>query len=194
MKRPMGATVAVAVSCLSGLVATGIADAQVLSTMPPPTFGGRMMGSSEAGGSFALPIVEEQINVDIDGQHATTRLRQTFHNRSATASRGSTRCAPGRAPSADGFAYWNGEQKIVGEVFERERRAAGVRERDPRGAAIPGLLEENGDGVFSFTVSPIEPGRAEARRGQLRAVAAARTCRRSSCTAPITTPGQPRSP
>ena len=49
MKRPMGATVAVAVSCLSGLVATGIADAQVLSTMPPPTFGGRLMALQRGG-------------------------------------------------------------------------------------------------------------------------------------------------
>ena len=83
MKRSVAAAaVVVAFSCLSGPEGSRVADAQVLSTMPPPTFGSRLMGVSEAGGSFALPVVEEQINVDIDGQHASTRLRQTFYNRS----------------------------------------------------------------------------------------------------------------
>jgi Ca-activated chloride channel family protein len=164
----MGATVAVAVSCLSGLIATGIADAQVLSTMPPPTFGGRMMGSSEAGGSFALPIIEEQINVDIDGQYATTRLRQTFHNRSDNRIEGLYTLRAGPGTKADGFAYWNGEQKIVGEVFERGV-ARQVYQNVTRRRRDPGLLEETGDGVFSFAVSPIEPGerkRVEVNYGQ----------------------------
>ena len=120
MKRPVGATVAVALSCLSGLVGTGVADAQVLSTMPPPTFGGRMMASSEAAGSFALPIVDEKITVDIDGQYARTQLRQTFHNRSDNRVEGLYTLRAGPGTKADGFAYWNGEQKIVGEVFERQ--------------------------------------------------------------------------
>ena len=157
MKRPMGATVAVAVSCLSGLVATGIADAQVLSTMPPPTFGGRLMATSEAGGSFALPIIEEQLNVDIDGQYASTRLRQTFHNRSDNRIEGLYTLRAGPGTKADGFAYWNGEQKIVGEVFERGV-ARQVYQNVTRRRRDPGLLEETGDGVFSFAVSPIEPG------------------------------------
>ena len=64
---------------------TGEAEAQVLWPEPqqPPTFGGQMLGRSEAGGSWALPIVEEQITVDVDGQHASMRLRQTFHNRTS---------------------------------------------------------------------------------------------------------------
>jgi Ca-activated chloride channel family protein len=164
----MGATVAVAVSCLSGLVATGIADAQVLSTMPPPTFGGRLMATSEAGGSFALPIIEEQLNVDIDGQYASTRLRQTFHNRSDNRIEGLYTLRAGPGTKADGFAYWNGEQKIVGEVFERGV-ARQVYQNVTRRRRDPGLLEETGDGVFSFAVSPIEPGerkRVEVNYGQ----------------------------
>jgi Ca-activated chloride channel family protein len=157
MKRPMGAAVAAAVLCLSGLAATGVADAQVLSTMPPPTFGSRLLGSSEAGNSFVLPIVEEQINVDIDGQYASTRLRQTFHNRSDNRVEGLYTLRAGPGAKADGFAYWNGEQKIVGEVFERGV-ARQVYQNVTRRRRDPGLLEETGDGTFSFAVSPIEPG------------------------------------
>ena len=107
MKRPVAAAILAAFACLSGPAGTGVADAQVLTTMPPPTFGGRMIGSSEAGGSYLLPIVEEQVNVDIDGQYATTRLRQTFHNRMPKPVEGlnTLRSRPGT--KADRFANWN---------------------------------------------------------------------------------------
>ena len=169
MKRLVAAVV-VAAAWLPGIWRSGgEAEAQVLwPVSPPPQFGGRLVGVSEAGGSIALPIVDEQINVDIDGQHATTRLRQTFYNRSGDRIEGqyTLRVAPG--VRADGFAYWNGEQKIVGEVFERGTarqvyRNVTSRRRDP------GLLEETGDGVFSFVVFPIEPNerkRVEVSYGQ----------------------------
>ncbi|HEY5447664.1 MAG TPA: VWA domain-containing protein [Polyangia bacterium] len=168
MKRSMAAAVLAVFACLSGPAGTGVADAQVLSTMPPPTFGGRMIGSSEAGGSYVLPIVEEQINVDIDGQHATTRLRQTFHNRMAYPVEGLYTLRAGSGTKAEGFAYWNGEQKIVGEVFERGV-ARQVYQNVTRQRRDPGLLEETGDGVFSFAVSPIASGerkRVEVSYGQ----------------------------
>jgi Ca-activated chloride channel family protein len=169
MKRPVVAAAFVAAaSCLSGPVGSGVADAQVLSTTPPPTFGGRLIGASEAAGSFALPIVEEKITVDIDGQYASTRLRQTFHNQSGNRVEGLYTLHAGPGTKADGFAYWNGEQKIVGEVFERGV-ARQVYQNVTRRRRDPGLLEETGDGVFSFAVSPIEPGerkRVEMSYGQ----------------------------
>jgi Ca-activated chloride channel family protein len=114
-----------------------------------------MIFRSEAGGSSALPIVEEQINVDIDGQHATTRLRQVFFNRSDSRIEGLYTLRAGPGVRAQGFAYWNGEQKIVGEVFERGV-ARQVYQNVTRRRRDPGLLEEIGDGVFSFAVAPIE--------------------------------------
>ena len=172
MKRSVAAAIVMlaAVSWFPGATGTGEAEAQVLwpEPPPPPQFGGSLIGRSEGGGSTALPIVDEQINVDIDGQHATTRLRQTFYNRSGDRIEGqyTLRVAPG--VRANGFAYWNGEQKIVGEVFERGvarqvYRNVTSRRRDP------GLLEETGDGVFSFVVFPIEPNerkRVEVSYGQ----------------------------
>ena len=95
-------------------------------------------------------------------------MRQTFYNRSGDRIEGqyTLRVAPG--VRANGFAYWNGEQKIVGEVFERGvarqvYRNVTSRRRDP------GLLEQTGDGVFSFVVFPIEPNerkRVEVSYGQ----------------------------
>src|SRR5262245_49682154 len=80
MKRLVAAAAVWAAVSWSG---AGEAEAQVLWPEPAqaPQFGSQMIGRSEAGGSMLLPIVEEQISVDVDGQHATTRLRQTFHNR-----------------------------------------------------------------------------------------------------------------
>jgi hypothetical protein len=172
MKRSVAAAIIMlaAVSWLPGAAGTGEAEAQVLwpEPPPPPQVGSSLIGRSEGGGSTALPILDEQINVDIDGQHATTRLRQTFYNRSGDRIEGqyTLRVAPG--VRASGFAYWNGEQKIVGEVFER-----GVARQVYRNVTSqrrdPGLLEETGDGVFSFVVFPIEPNerkRVEVSYGQ----------------------------
>jgi Ca-activated chloride channel family protein len=160
MKRAMAAVVLAAVAW-SGPAGTGEAEAQVFWQEPapagPPQFGSQMVGRSEAGGSMVLPIVEEQITVDVDGQHAGTRLRQVFHNRTGDRVEGLYALRAGAGARANGFAYWNGEQKIVGEVFERGV-ARQVYQNVTRRRRDPGLLEQTGDGAFSFAVSPIEPG------------------------------------
>ncbi|MGE5788109.1 MAG: VWA domain-containing protein, partial [Myxococcales bacterium] len=62
----------------------------------------------------------------------------------------------GQNAKVQGFAYWNGSTKIRGEVFEKEAAAqiyaetTGLR-RDP------GLVEQTGEGAFSFRVFPIRP-------------------------------------
>jgi Ca-activated chloride channel family protein len=165
MKRFVGAVVFVVVSA-----AVSWSTAQVLSPEPaaPWQFGSRMVGTSEIGGSVVLPIVDEQITVDIDGQYASTRLRQTFYNRTNNQIEGLYSLRAGLGIKAEGFAYWNGEQKIVGEVFERGV-ARQVYQNVTRRRRDPGLLEETSDGVFSFAVSPIQPGerkRVEVSYGQ----------------------------
>src|SRR5947207_3117868 len=133
MKRFVGAVVL--------MLAAGEAAAQVLSPvpLPPLQFGSRMVGTSEIGGSIVLPIVDEQINVDIDGQYASTRLRQTFYNRTSDQIEGLYSLRAGLGIKAEGFAYWNGEQKIVGEVFERGV-ARQVYQNVTRRRRDPGLL------------------------------------------------------
>ncbi|HET9991835.1 MAG TPA: VIT and VWA domain-containing protein [Kofleriaceae bacterium] len=102
-----------------------------------------------------MPIHEERLDIMIDGEYATTTMHQTYLNKSGARIEGTYQLRPGTGSHVDGFAYWNGEQKIVGEVFEKQTAhrvydSVVARKRDP------GLLEENGEGQFSFKVFPIE--------------------------------------
>lgn len=103
-----------------------------------------------------LPMVAEHLSIDIDGQHAAVRLQQSFDNRTGMSVEGRYTLWAGPGARATGFAYWNGEQKIVGEVFERET-ARQVYRRVVNRRRDPGLLEEKRDGEFSFMVAPIAP-------------------------------------
>jgi Ca-activated chloride channel homolog len=108
------------------------------------------------GGAAELPMVAESLHIDIDGQHAAVRMQQTFHNGTGMNVEGRYTLWAGPGARATGFAYWNGEQKIVGEVFEKDT-ARQVYQRVVNRRRDPGLLEEKSDGEFSFMVAPIAP-------------------------------------
>ncbi len=108
------------------------------------------------GATRELPLVEERLTVAIDGQHATTVLRHVFQNESADRLEGNYSLMLGESATATGFAYWNSETKIVGEVFEKET-ARQVYETVTGMNRDPGLLEKTGEGAFSFRVFPIDP-------------------------------------
>jgi Ca-activated chloride channel homolog len=112
-----------------------------------------------------VPLLEERLNVTIDGQHATTTLTQVFQYNNGSPIEGQYRLRPGLGSKVEGFAYWNGEQKIVGEVFERNVAKRVYTNVTTRGRD-PGLLEEDGAGAFSFKVFPINP--REKKRVELR--------------------------
>jgi len=117
------------------------------------------------GESRPVPLGEERLQVTIDGQHATTTLLQVFQNASSTQIEGQYHLRPGSGSHVEGFAYWNGEQKIVGEVFERQM-ARKVYDNVTARRRDPGLLEEDGEGRFSFKVFPIQP--REKKRVEIR--------------------------
>jgi Ca-activated chloride channel family protein len=101
-----------------------------------------------------MPVVEERLQVTIDGEFASTTLLQVVQNNTGAQVEGRYRLRPGINSHVDGFAYWNGEDKIVGEVFEKQLantvyNAVTTRKRDP------GLLEADGEGAFAFKVFPI---------------------------------------
>ena len=109
-----------------------------------------------AGDRGPMPTHEERLAVDIDGEHAHSTLLGVYTNDTGGRIEGQYHLRPGSGSHVDGFAYWNGEAKIVGEVFERETARkvynnVTARRRDP------GLLEEDGEGAFEFKVFPIEP-------------------------------------
>jgi Ca-activated chloride channel family protein len=172
MKSSPTTAVSIAIASLVGALAPGQAEAQWAQRRawggPEERLFGQLIASSESVGSVNLPLTEEQLHVDIDGQHATTRLRQSYENQTGMRLEGMYTLHAGLGTRAEGFAYWNGEEKIVGEVFERGL-ARQVYQNVTRRRRDPGLLEEVGDGVFSFRVSPIEPGerkRVEITYGQ----------------------------
>ncbi len=93
----------------------------------------------------------------IDGGHAQTTYEHVFQNETGSRLEGNYHLLVGEGATATGFAYWNGEDKIVGEVFERES-AQKVYEALTGLKKDPGLLEQTGEGAFAFRVFPIEPG------------------------------------
>ena len=112
---------------------------------------------SEDGNSASLPLVKEGVTVRIDDGHATSIYDHSFQNETTARLEGNYRLTVADGATATGFAYWNGPDKIVGEVFEREA-ARQVYEALSGLRRDPGLLEQTGEGSFSFHVFPIEPG------------------------------------
>ncbi|HEY5958359.1 MAG TPA: VIT domain-containing protein, partial [Polyangiaceae bacterium] len=106
--------------------------------------------------SGALPLERESVVVTIDEQHATTVLSQQYFNDAADALEGVCSVRAGQNSTVKGFAYWNGSTKIRGEVFEKQAAQA-VYEQATGLRRDPGLLEQTGEGAFSFRVFPIQP-------------------------------------
>lgn len=104
-----------------------------------------------------MPLVTERVSTVIDNQHARTTIKQTYLNRSNRVVEGRYQLDAGAGSRVEGFAYWNGEQKIVGEVFEKQA-AREVYRRVTRRRRDPGLLEQTRDGAFAFRIFPIQAG------------------------------------
>lgn len=116
----------------------------------------------------ALRLDRAGLRIAIDEQHATTTVEQQYLNQTSLRLEGRYLLRTGAGALVEGFAYWNGAQKIIGEVFERQT-ARQVYEEVSGLRRDPGLLEKEGEGAFSFRVFPIEPGehkRIEVRFGQ----------------------------
>ncbi len=133
-----------------------------------PSFAqGMLLERGLDGPSAHLRPVRERVSIRIEQQHAQTLLEQEFENVSGERLEGRYLLRTAGA-AVEGFAYWNGEQKIVGEVFEKQS-ARELYGRVVGKGRDPGLLEQTGEGSFAFDVFPIEPHerkRIEIRLGQ----------------------------
>jgi len=146
-------SLALSAATLALLFAPSLASAQ-----------GELAGWNGEGDEVNMPLVDETVRVTIDRQHAHTVYSQSYQNEQAVQVEGRYRLLAGEGARVDGFAYWNGEEKIVGEVFERNAAQAVYREVTGFGRD-PGLLEQTGEGAFTFRVFPIAPG--ERKRVQI---------------------------
>ena len=105
----------------------------------------------------ALPLVEERMRTVIDGQHATTELVQVFRNQTGARLEGRYLLRPSLDARVQGFAYYIGEERIEGEVLERQA-ARQVYDAVTTVRRDPAILEQTADGELTFRVFPIEPG------------------------------------
>jgi Ca-activated chloride channel family protein len=112
-------------------------------------------------GTGALPLVSERLRTEIDGQNATSSLRQVFHNRTSATLEGQYTLRVDRGSRVTGFAYYVGEERIVGEVVARQA-ANEVYTQVTTARRDPAVLEETADGEASFRVFPIRPGEDKA--------------------------------
>jgi Ca-activated chloride channel family protein len=129
------------------LVAAGVAPAFAQT---------ELRAQSEDGESVSLPLVRESYRIDIDQQYATAVLRHVYRNSSEQRLEGRFLLRAGDGARVQGYSYWNGETRIVGEVFEKDT-ARQIYEDVTGLGRDPGLLEQVGEGAFSFRVFPIEP-------------------------------------
>ncbi len=154
-----GALLLLASGMGSALLGDARRDAQAqtrdLGVSAPPA--AALDARSEEGNASSLPLTEETLALRIDDGYATVTHRHAFQNETKVQLEGTYKLMVGEGATATGFAYWNGAERIVGEVFERER-AREVYEAITGLKRDPGLLEQTGEGSFSFRVFPITPG------------------------------------
>ncbi|HEX2676199.1 MAG TPA: VWA domain-containing protein, partial [Polyangiales bacterium] len=103
----------------------------------------------------ALHETYQGITLSIHDQVAALRGSYHFKNDHAEALELTCRFRLGQRELVDGFAYYNGAEKIVGEVLEKQA-ATEVYEQLADIGRDPGILEQEGE-QFRFRVFPVEP-------------------------------------
>jgi Ca-activated chloride channel homolog len=128
-----------------------------LAGAPPGARGQSELRVRSREGLTSLPLISERLRIAVDRQYARTAVRQVYHNSSGQRLEGRFVLRTGADTRVHGYAYYNGEERIVGEVFEKDTAAA-VYEQVTGLDRDPGLLEQTGAGAFSFRVFPIAAG------------------------------------
>ncbi len=103
-----------------------------------------------------VPLLFQQVEVDIHNQVAAAQ--HGFHFRSDLEEDVQISCSFALGPRelVEGFSYFNGDERIVGEVLENEA-AQQVYQELTGIQQDPGILEQEGD-RFKFRIYPVQPG------------------------------------
>ncbi|MBM4373174.1 MAG: VWA domain-containing protein, partial [Deltaproteobacteria bacterium] len=105
----------------------------------------------------SVPLFFEQVEVDIHDQVAAARHWFHFRNDLAEDVEVTCRFALGPGELVEGFSYYNGDERIVGEVLEKQAAEEVYQELTQIRRQDPGLLEQDRD-RFRFRVYPVQPG------------------------------------
>ena len=95
------------------------------------------------------------MSIEIDGQHARTISDFEYENVLDGRVEGRNVFDVGEAARVTGFSYWNGTERILGEVLPRVT-ARQIYDETVGSRRDPGLIEELAPGRFSLDVFPIE--------------------------------------
>ncbi len=111
----------------------------------------------EFGDREALPLVSQTLAIEIEGQHARAVSSLVHRNVADGRVEGLAVLALAESARITAFSYWNGAERILGEVLPRGTARAIYDETVGR-RRDPGLLEQIAPGRYSLEVFPIEPG------------------------------------
>jgi len=106
------------------------------------------------GRNVPLTMGYHRVSVDIRDQIARTRIEESFINHTHVVLEGVFYFPLPEDASISGFAMWIGDQKVEGEIVEKER-AREIYETILREKRDPGLLEWSGGNLFKARVFPI---------------------------------------
>lgn len=110
----------------------------------------------ESLGQDKVPLTFQQVEVAIHDQVAAGQYWFHFRNDFETDVEIACEFALGNGELVEGFSYYNGDERIVGEVLEKQA-AEEVYEALTGLQRDPGILEQVGD-HFRFRVYPVQPG------------------------------------
>jgi hypothetical protein len=112
-----------------------------------------------------IPLVKEGIVARIDHRYAVTDHQQIARNTSGFQAEGSYLLTTGSRSVVTRFTYWNGNEPIRGELFERDA-ATQMYDAVTRARRDPGVLEELSPESYRYRIFPFEA--AEMKRIEVR--------------------------
>ncbi len=138
--------------CLVALVA--------LTAAPPTCSAARLLLPLDAEppveGRPSITILEEDVEIVISDEHATTRITQVLRNHTGSTLEGTYVFPLPEGGAVSDFATWDDGIRIPGVILEREE-ARRIYNSIVRRRIDPGLVEQQDDHVFTVQVFPIPP-------------------------------------
>jgi len=110
----------------------------------------------DPGGHANLTILQQDVEITIVDEHATTRVTQVLRNHSGRTLEGTYLFPLPQGGAVSDFATWDDGVRIPGVILEREE-ARRIYNSIVRRRVDPGLVEEQEDNLFSVQVFPIPP-------------------------------------
>lgn len=132
----------------------------VLAAPLLPAYALNISARTEAGevpDLSTIPLVFQSLEVSIHNQVAATQSWFHFRNDHDIDLEVTCEFALGSTEFVEGFSYFNGNERIVGEVLEKSAAEEVYEELTQIQHRDPGLLEQTGN-RFRFHVYPVQPG------------------------------------